>query len=259
MTDAADVRNVPRSTSRSRLFNPYLLIFVGALLDSTGEVLLKMGADAVAGGPHTSGPVGFAAPLFSGWTWIGIVSYVSSLLTWLCVLRTVPLSIAFPLINVVHVLVPTGAHLFLHEVIPIRLVARRWIDHRRRISRRAAAHGGRGEIVKPRTIILAVVCQLFLVAGQLYFKRAMRDRPQPLSRSSLIASLGIGILAQSIWFFIWINLLEAEKLSRIFPFEGLNPVLIVAAAWFLLKERLNWSTAAGRPRSAAGSSLASGS
>jgi drug/metabolite transporter (DMT)-like permease len=124
MTDAAAVRITPRPSSVGKwLLNPYLLIFVGALLDSSGEVLLKMGADVVANGPHTTGPFGFAAPLFCGWTWIGIISYIASLLTWLYVLRTVPLSVAFPLINVVHVLVPTGAHLFLHEVIHPRLWA----------------------------------------------------------------------------------------------------------------------------------------
>jgi drug/metabolite transporter (DMT)-like permease len=113
--------------------------------------------------------------------------------------------------------------------------------------------------VKPHTILLAILCQLFLVIGQLFFKRAMKDRPEPLPRSRMLMNLGVGIVAQSFWFFIWINLLEGEKLSRIFPFEGLNPVLIVAASWFLLKERLNWSTAAGVILICGGIFLASGS
>ena len=37
-------------------------------------------------------------------------------------LRSVPLSVAFPLINVVHVLVPLGAKFFLHE----NISSKRW-------------------------------------------------------------------------------------------------------------------------------------
>src|SRR6185437_14970405 len=112
-THQASLSIAPRPTPWAWLRSPYLLILVGALLDSTGEVLLAKGAKAaVANGVATTGALGFLAPLFSGWTWIGIISYVLSLLSWLYVLRYVPLSIAFPLINVVHVLVPTGAHFF---------------------------------------------------------------------------------------------------------------------------------------------------
>ena len=96
------------------LLNPYFLIFVGALLNTAGELFLKRGASTEAHLGGVAGVMGLT-PLLSGWTWVGIVSYVLSFLTWLSVLRTVPLSIAFPLINVVHVLVPLGAAIFLHE------------------------------------------------------------------------------------------------------------------------------------------------
>ena len=122
----ASIPQQPQRTPYPLLLNPYLLIFVGAILDSTGEVLLAKGAKYVAdpnNHVHLPAVIGWAAPLASFWTWIGIISYVTSLLTWLYVLRHVPLSVAFPLINVVHVLVPTGAHLFLHEPIPLRLWA----------------------------------------------------------------------------------------------------------------------------------------
>ena len=101
--------------------NPYVLIFAGSLLATAGELLLKKGADSVAGRGGLAAAVGLT-PLLSGWTWAGIVSYVTSLVSWLYVLRTVPLSIAFPLVNVVHVFVPLGASLFLHE----HVSGRRW-------------------------------------------------------------------------------------------------------------------------------------
>lgn len=105
------------------LLNPMFLILLGALLDTTGEVLLAKGSKIVADSAVTHGLFGFMGPLASLWTWIGVISYVTSLLTWLYVLRTVPLSIAFPLVNVVHVMVPVAAHFFLHEVVPLRLWA----------------------------------------------------------------------------------------------------------------------------------------
>src|SRR5512146_399972 len=101
--------------------NPYVQIFIGALLDTGGEILLKKGACSVPAVHGAAGIFGYA-PLASGWTWLGIISYVMSLVSWLHVLRFVPLSVAFPLINVVHVLVPLGAVLFLHE----HVSSRRW-------------------------------------------------------------------------------------------------------------------------------------
>ena len=104
---------------RRSLLNPYFLILVGALLNTAGELFLKRGASAESNVGGVAGLMGFT-PLLSGWTWVGIVSYVLSFLTWLSVLRTIPLSIAFPLINVVHVLVPIGASVFLHEHVPLQ-------------------------------------------------------------------------------------------------------------------------------------------
>jgi multidrug transporter EmrE-like cation transporter len=100
--------------------NPYLQIGLGAVLVAASELMLKKGASAVAG--ESPGWFGVAA-LASPWTWGGIVCYIASFLSWLHVLRFVPLSIAFPLINVVHVLVPLGVLVFLHEPVSLR----RWI------------------------------------------------------------------------------------------------------------------------------------
>lgn len=123
MTQVSARTITPRPQSWTWLLNPYLLILVSALLDTAGEVLLAKGARSVAGSAITTGVLGWMAPLASGVTWIGIISYIASLVCWLHVLRFVPLSIAFPLISVVHVMVPTASHLFLHEIIPLRLWA----------------------------------------------------------------------------------------------------------------------------------------
>ena len=61
--------------------------------------------------------------MFSAWTWLGIVSYVSGLACWLYVLKSIPLSVAFPVINGLHMGIPVGAYLFLHEPFP----PKRWL------------------------------------------------------------------------------------------------------------------------------------
>ena len=86
-------------------------------------------------------------------------------------------------------------------------------------------------------IFLCVAAQLFLVTGQLLFKHAMNEaEPKPLS--ARVRLLSVGIASQSVWFFLWLGLLQKWELSRIFPFEGMNPLLLVICAWLVLRETL---------------------
>lgn len=96
--------------------NPWLQIGLNALIVTASELFLKLGARNTAHLHHSldwSGVTGLA----SLWTWLGILFVVLSLISWLYVLRQVPLSVAFPLSNVVHVLVPLTSRIFLHELI----------------------------------------------------------------------------------------------------------------------------------------------
>ena len=81
-------------------------------------------------------------------------------------------------------------------------------------------------------ILLCVACEVALIFGQLFLKRAMASTPIG------IRWLAGGIGFEAIWFFLWIYLLARWDLSRIFPFEGLNPVLIALGAVVFLRERL---------------------
>jgi uncharacterized membrane protein len=81
-------------------------------------------------------------------------------------------------------------------------------------------------------ILLCVLCEIALIFGQLFLKRAMAATPIHLGW------LAGGIAFEAIWFFLWLYLLARWDLSRIFPFEGLNPVLIAIGAMLFLKERL---------------------
>lgn len=122
MTDAS-VPAVRRPVAATAwFFNPYFQIFLGALCTTAGEVLFKKGAEASHAASGVMAIVGLT-PLASGWTWLGVIVYIISLVSWLYVLRFVPLSVAFALINCVHVLVPLGSFLFLHE----HVSALRWV------------------------------------------------------------------------------------------------------------------------------------
>lgn len=122
---ARPMGHVPRD-DLGWLLHPYLFLFVGGLLDATGERLLKQGANSA---PVTTGLLHWfstylgVSALASMWTWVGILSYIAGLLCWLHVLRCIPISIAFPVINVLHMAVPVGAHVFLHEPVPVL----RWV------------------------------------------------------------------------------------------------------------------------------------
>ena len=124
MDDKSQSDSPRRGTCRrilGLLLNPYLQIFLGAMLDTAGQVLLKKGAAAVGPSNGIMAEVGFA-PLASLWTWLGIIAYVLSTVSWLYVLRTVPVSVAFSLISVIYLLVPLSSKVFLHE----HISALRW-------------------------------------------------------------------------------------------------------------------------------------
>jgi uncharacterized membrane protein len=63
----------------------------------------------------------------------------------------------------------------------------------------------------------------------------------------------------TLWFFLWLGLLEKLELSHIFPFEGLNPPILVLAAAVFFKERLSPSAWLGMALITAGIVLVTGS
>lgn len=104
--------------SPSGLLHPYLQLLISAVLVAIAEILLKKGATHTAEAMGSTDWTGVTS-LISPWVWGGIVCYIASFVSWLHVLRFVPLIVAFNLMNSVHVLVPLGAWLFLGEQVPI--------------------------------------------------------------------------------------------------------------------------------------------
>jgi drug/metabolite transporter (DMT)-like permease len=106
----------------SGLANPWLHLGVSIACVATYELLLKRGAVETAHVSETWSWTGLTG-LTSIYVWVAIVFVIISLITWLYVLRYIPLSIAFPISQAVHVLVPLGSWLILGE----NIVTLRWI------------------------------------------------------------------------------------------------------------------------------------
>ena len=102
--------------------NPWLYLAVSISCVTIYELLLKRGARETAHVSETWSWTGLTG-LASIYVWIAIVFVIISLITWLYVLRYIPLSIAFPISQAVHVLVPLGSWLILGE----NIVTLRWI------------------------------------------------------------------------------------------------------------------------------------
>jgi drug/metabolite transporter (DMT)-like permease len=101
--------------------NPWFQLALSVVFVTVSELLLKRGASDTANlaiAWSWTGINSLASPL----VWWGIICVVASFLSWLYVLKYIPLTIAFPLSRVVDILVPLSCWIFLGEIIS----ARRW-------------------------------------------------------------------------------------------------------------------------------------
>ena len=104
------------------LRSPWLHLAVSVACVTIYELLLKRGAVETAN-PNSAWAWTGLSGLGSIYVWIAIVFVIISLITWLYVLRYLPLSLAFPISQAVHVLVPVGSWLILGE----NIITLRWM------------------------------------------------------------------------------------------------------------------------------------
>ena len=107
------------ATPQPGFVSPYFTIAMSVVLDASAQMFLKIGATHSIAQGSWFGVTG----LESGWVWLGILSMVTSLGSWLYSLRFVPLNIAANLVGIVHVIVPLSCWFFLGE----RISAGRWL------------------------------------------------------------------------------------------------------------------------------------
>ena len=92
--------------------------------------------------------------------------------------------------------------------------------------------------MKTANLALILVAVVALVVGQILQKLAMSPRAgHSAGRPRAIALLVAGIVSMTIWFLLWLGLMQRMPLSQLFPFEGLASVLLSLAAVAILRER----------------------
>src|SRR5438046_6567946 len=96
--------------------NPWLQLGLSVLCVFVSEFLLKRGATDVAEPDSAFSWTGINC-LKSSLVWWAILLIIASFISWLYVLRYVPITVAYPLSRVVDVLVPLGCWIFLGEFI----------------------------------------------------------------------------------------------------------------------------------------------
>ena len=101
--------------------NPWLVLGLEVICVLVYELLQKRGASETVSLSQTWSWIGVTA-LASPMVWLAMLLMIVSLLSWLYVLRYIPLSIAFPLSRVVDVLIPLSCWLILGE----NISSRRW-------------------------------------------------------------------------------------------------------------------------------------
>src|SRR5436305_11699082 len=92
--------------------NPWLILGFEVICVLAYELLQKRGATETADLSQVWSWTGLTA-LTSPLVWLAMLLMIVSLLSWLYVLRYIPLSVAFPLSRVVDVLVPLSCWLIL--------------------------------------------------------------------------------------------------------------------------------------------------
>lgn len=97
--------------------NPWLHLALSVLFVAACQLLLKLGANETAHVASDKWAWTGLSGLASFYVWLGLPLILLSLLTWLQVLRYIPLSIAFPISQIPHVLVPLCSWLILGESI----------------------------------------------------------------------------------------------------------------------------------------------
>ena len=88
------------------------------------------------------------------------------------------------------------------------------------------------------TVILVSLTFALQVAGTVAFKIAMDETSGAKPPRTRRLAFAGGILAMALGFFIGLSQLSEIPLSKYYPFEGIERVVVIAAAAFFLKEKI---------------------
>ena len=85
----------------------------------------------------------------------------------------------------------------------------------------------------PVIMLVVLIAESCSIVGQVFFKRAMGT-----GAGNMGWLLTAGVTAMAVNFFLWTGLLSKFDLSYLYPFDGLNRVLMMFAASIFLKEKM---------------------
>lgn len=111
----------PVNRPPSGIWNPWLQLAVSTVAVAISELFQKRGASATADVASEWGWTGLTT-LASPLVWCGMLLTIVSFITWLYAIKHLPLSVAFPASQAVHVLIPLSSWLVLGE----QISALRW-------------------------------------------------------------------------------------------------------------------------------------
>ena len=90
----------------------------------------------------------------------------------------------------------------------------------------------------PLSILLVSLTFVLQVVGQVFFKVAMDETAETKPTRQRVGAFAAGITAMALSFFLGLSQLSELPLSKYYPFEGIERVVIVAAAAFFLREKI---------------------
>ena len=88
------------------------------------------------------------------------------------------------------------------------------------------------------SIILVTLTFVLQVVGQIFFKVAMDETGAMKPARQRAVAFAAGITAMALSFFLGLSQLSEIPLSKYYPFEGIERVVIVIAAAFFLREKI---------------------
>ena len=86
-------------------------------------------------------------------------------------------------------------------------------------------------------LLLVIISESCSIAGQILFKLAMGEKWDTSRRKASLV-LFAGVVAMALGFFLWLGLLSRFDLNFLYPFEGMNRLVLLFAAVVFLKERI---------------------
>ena len=86
-------------------------------------------------------------------------------------------------------------------------------------------------------LFLVILSESCAIAGQILFKVAMGEKWGKSGQSAWPVLCG-GVGAMAVAFFLWLGLLSKFDLSFLYPFEGMNRIVLLLAAVVFLKEKI---------------------